>query len=212
MTMRGRPVTLSEDDLLEVAGKVFIERGLDATTAEIAQRARISESVIFHRYKTKEALFTAVFERHIVMPPAFARLPSRVGKGEVADNLFDAGMGVTDAMQRVLPFLMMALSSSKMNVLHKHKRAQHPLKRQMVELLGGYCEGEAELGRLRGIQGAVFARAYLGGIMQQVMSEQVEGETDPLEIPEFLRGLIDLLLHGALPERSRRPLRAAGRQ
>ena len=69
MRVRGRPITLTDDELLEAARAVFLARGLDATTAEIAKRARISESVIFHRYKTKEALFSAVVERQLVMPP-----------------------------------------------------------------------------------------------------------------------------------------------
>jgi hypothetical protein len=50
----------------------------------------------------------------------------------------------------------------------------------------------------------VFARTFLGGIMQYVMSEHVEGSSDPLGIPVFLRGLIDLVLHGALVQKSRR--------
>src|SRR5262245_57236636 len=105
MRQRGRPITLTDDQLLDVARDVYLARGIEATTSEIAKRARISESVIFHRYKTKEALFTAVFERQIFMPPAFARLPALVGRGEIADNLFDAGMGMAEMTQSVLPFL-----------------------------------------------------------------------------------------------------------
>jgi AcrR family transcriptional regulator len=194
MRARGRPITLTDDDLLDAAREVFLARGVDATTGEIARRARISESVIFHRYKTKEALFTAVFERQIVMPPAFARLPARVGKGEIADNLFDAGMGIVAMMQSVLPFMMMSLSSAKMNVL---MRKPHPLRRQMIELLSRYCDREASAGRLRDVDGEVVARTFLGGIMQYVMSEHVERAVDPAQVPAFLRGMIDLILCGA---------------
>jgi AcrR family transcriptional regulator len=204
MRSRGRPQTISDDDLLEAARAVYLARGIDATTPEIAKRARISESVIFHRYKTKEALFTAVFERQMVMPPAFARLPALVGKGEIADHLFDAGMGLCEMMQSVMPFLIMSLSSTKMNVLRKRVREPHPLKRQMIDLLSGYCESEARAGRLRLSRGEIFARTYLGGIMQYVMSEHVEPLQDALAIPEFLRGLIDLLMCGATPPRARK--------
>jgi AcrR family transcriptional regulator len=195
---------LTDDDLLDAAREVYLARGIDATTTEIAKRARISESVIFHRYKTKEALFSAVFERQIFMPPAFARLPSLAGQGQIADNLFDAGMGIVEMMQSILPFLIMSLSSTKMNVLAKHARAPHPLKRQMIEVLSCYCESEANEGRLRRIQGEIFARAYLGGIMQYVMSKPVEGGANPLAAPTFVRGLIDVLLHGALKAKPRR--------
>jgi AcrR family transcriptional regulator len=135
MRNRGRPITLSDDDLLEAAREVFLARGVDATTTEIAKRARISESVIFHRYKTKEALFSAVFDRQLVVPPAFAKLATLVGQGEIADNLFDAGMGIVEMMQNLLPFMMMALSSTRMNVLRKHAQQPHPIKRHLLELL-----------------------------------------------------------------------------
>src|SRR4051812_3405186 len=102
MRARGRPQSLSDDALLDAARDVSRARGLDATTSEIAKRARISESVIFYRYKTKEALFTAVFERELVTPPAFAKLARRAGAGTVADNLFDAGMALVELSHRVL--------------------------------------------------------------------------------------------------------------
>src|SRR5262249_11381087 len=127
MHARGRPPSLSEDALLDAARDVFLERGLDATTSEIAKRARISESVIFYRYKTKEALFSAVFERQLMMPPAFARLEWRAGVGEIADNLFDAGMALVELSQRILPFMMMAfVSPTKLNFLAKHAQKPHP--------------------------------------------------------------------------------------
>jgi AcrR family transcriptional regulator len=204
MPVRGRPVTLSDADLLDVAKKVFLERGLDATTAEIAQRARISESVIFHRYKTKEALFSAVFERQMSMPPAMARLPALVGTGDIAEHLFDAGMGMCDIMQAMMPLLMMALSSARMNPLRRQAKNPHPLKRQALELLSGYCDAEARAGRLRGINGEVFARCFLGGIMQYSLGQNMEAAPTALEVPEFLRGMIDLLLSGASNGKSSR--------
>ena len=203
MHVRGRPVTLSDDDLLDAARDVFLARGLDATTSEIAKRARISESVIFYRYKTKEALFSAVFERQIVVPPAFAALPSRVGKGKVADNLFDAGMGIVEVMQTVLPLMMMALvGPAKMNVLGKHARKPHPMKRQMINLLSSYLESEAALGRLRAVKGEILARLFLGGILHFVMPDGAERNSDGLDAPTFLRDMIDILLRGAQVERA----------
>jgi AcrR family transcriptional regulator len=204
MRTRGRPLTLTDDELLDAARAVFLARGLDATTTEIAKRARISESVIFHRYKTKEALFAAVFERQIVMPPAIARLPSIVGQGEIADNLFDAGLGLVEMMEQVLPFMMMALSSTKMNVCSKLVREPHPLKRQMLGVLSGYFQGEARAGRLRTIKGEILASTFNGAIMQYVMSEHFERSADPMGIPVFLRGMIDLLLRGARAEKPAR--------
>src|SRR5437773_5345651 len=78
MRVRGRPTTVSDDQLLDAARDVFLARGLDATAAEIAARAGISESLVFYRYKTKEALFLAVVDRQIVLPEVLQTLDARV--------------------------------------------------------------------------------------------------------------------------------------
>ena len=209
MQARGRPLSLSDDALLDAARAVFFERGLEATTSEIARRARISESVIFYRYKTKEALFSAVFERELTMPPAFARLALRAGVGQVAENLFDAGMSLIELSQRVLPFMMMAfVSPTKLNVLAKHAQKPHPMRQEMIGLLSRYFEAEMQAGRLRELQGEILARTFLGGITQFVMSAHMTPPPSQLDTPTFLRGLIDVLLHGAVeaskPRRARK--------
>jgi AcrR family transcriptional regulator len=200
MNPRGRPITLSETDLLDAAREVFLERGLDATTVEIAQRAKISESVIFHRYKTREALVIAVFERQIVMPSAFERLAFVVGKGELAEHLFQVGNGMIDLMKTVLPFMMMAFSSpTKMTRFHARVCKPHPIRLRMIRLLSGYFEAEVRNGRLRAIDPEILARAFLGAVQHYVMSEFVEQSSDPLPLSAatYLRGTINVLLEGA---------------
>ena len=198
MQPRGRPLTLSDDALLDIARDVFLERGLEATTSSIAKRARISESVIFYRYKTKEALFAAVFERQLAMPPAFARLAWRAGLGEIADNLFDAGMGLVEMSERTLPFMMMALSSpTKLNVLAKHACNPQPLRREMVGVLTRYFDGEMHAGRLPTSNAEILARTFLGAITQLVMSSHLEVPPPEIDPPTYLREMIHVVLYGA---------------
>ncbi len=198
MRARGRPLTLSDDQLLDAARDVFLARGLDATTAEIAQRARISESVIFYRYKSKEALFIAVFERELVLPRALEELGQAVGRGAVAERLYDVAVAFLDLTESVLPFLMMAFSSSG-KIISEHLRRPHPMRRRAVRLLAGYFEAEARRGRIGAADPEILARLFLGGVSQYVMAEYFEGAGDKLPLPRttYLRGMIDVLLHGA---------------
>lgn len=214
MQPRGRPVSLSDDALLDAARDVFLERGLDATTSEIAKRARISESVIFYRYKTKEALFTAVLERQLVLPAGFAKLEWRAGVGEIADNLFDAGMALIELSQRVLPFTMMAcVSPTKLNVMAKHARKPHPMRQEMLDILSRYFAAEMQACRLRPAKCEVLARTFLGGITQYVMAAHFEPPPSDLDPPTYLRGVVDVLLHGALePRKARRSTRGRRRR
>lgn len=207
MRSRGRPITLSEDDLLDAARDLFLERGLDATTVEIAERAAISESVIFHRYKTKEALFLAVFDRQLVLPAAFERLASLVGKGEIGEHLFAVGSSAIELAQAILPFMMMAFSSpTKLHHCQDRVRRPHPIRLKMIRLLAGYFEAELRLGRLRAVDPEILARTFFGGVQHYVMSEFLERTADPLPLAAgtFLRGMIDILLEGAAARRSTR--------
>src|SRR5262245_12611567 len=55
----GRQKTITDDEVLRIARKIFREQGHTATTREIAQAAGISEAVLYQRFGSKEQLFFA---------------------------------------------------------------------------------------------------------------------------------------------------------
>ena len=66
----GRPtreeVTRREARIVEVATRLFIERGFDATSIDaVAQAAGVSKPTLYARYDDKRALFEAVLEERI---------------------------------------------------------------------------------------------------------------------------------------------------
>src|ERR1700730_15422515 len=89
-----RPVSIKTETIIEAARQVFLERGIQATTAEVGERAGISEGTIFKRYKSKIDLFHAAMGDNLVVPDWTQRLAARVGQGSVEENLFDIGMGI----------------------------------------------------------------------------------------------------------------------
>jgi AcrR family transcriptional regulator len=183
MKLRGRPAGVSEDAILDAARDVFLRRGLDATTAEIAERAGVSESLIFYRYKTKEALFVAVIDKMIVLAPSLASLPERVGIGDITDHLYEVGVGIVEGMRTVLPLMMMAWSSAaKMTTLTDRMQHPNPVHIQALKLLGGYFEAEARLGRLRAVDSEILARTFFGGICDYVMSQFLHKTADTLPL------------------------------
>jgi AcrR family transcriptional regulator len=209
MTTRGRPPTISDDALLEAATAVFLEQGVGATTAKIAKKAGISESVLFHRYKTKEKLFLAVLDRKIRVPPIFENLGERVGQGNIAEHLLELGGAIVEEMKAFMPFFvvasMMARASTwKLDELRERMKRPHPTQLRTLRLFAGYLEAEADRGRLRHTDAEIVARVFLGAVFQQVMQQYWTSESEILPLPThtFLRGLVDLLLNGALPRAS----------
>jgi AcrR family transcriptional regulator len=212
--MRGRPITIREEDILDSARAVFLERGLEATTHDIADRAGVSESIIFYRYKTKEALFAAVIHRNSQVPAIFDTLPERVGRGALEEHLFEIGTAIIATMNTMLPLRMLSWSSpTKLNALCDLRDPNAP-PLKMVRLLAGYFEAEARTGRLRPIDPEILARTFFGGVVNFVMSQHLHHTNDSLPMPAatFLRGLCQLVLDGArrlpgrsAPSRTRRP-------
>jgi AcrR family transcriptional regulator len=51
--------------ILVAAASVFAERGLDASTAEIARRAGVGEATLFRRFPSKDDLVVAILAEHM---------------------------------------------------------------------------------------------------------------------------------------------------
>lgn len=61
----GRPRRIADDDLLAAARAEFVEAGIAAPTHRIAERAGVSEALLYQRFGTKAQLFFAA-----MVPPA----------------------------------------------------------------------------------------------------------------------------------------------
>ena len=197
---RGRPTILSDDALLDAAQAVLLEKGLDATTADVARKANISESVIFHRFKTKEAMFIAILERRTALDPEMKELSARAGNGDIADHLHVFGTALIDKVRALLPFFMLLFSSPlKMNLLREWVQQAHP---KYFRLLNRYFEQEARLGRLKSVSTQTLAGTYLGGIREYVFTELLSNGDTPLPVaaPQYLREMIEILLRGVAEE------------
>lgn len=196
--MAGRPVSIRDEDILDAARDVLLERGMDATTLEIAERARVSESIIFYRYKTKEALFLAVLDRQKILPPIIGELPALVGQGVLADQLFDLGSSIIGAMEALLPFMMMGWSNPSIcgGLFQRKLKGRDPLELQLQDSVSAYLSGEMARGRLREVDAGTLARVFIGSVVHYVMTHSMFRDAQGPTAPVFLRGLIEILLDG----------------
>jgi AcrR family transcriptional regulator len=73
--MARRP-SIRDEDILEAAREIFLAKGIRATTAEVAERARVSEGILFHRFKSKEGLFRAALNPQLTEARGCSSYPS----------------------------------------------------------------------------------------------------------------------------------------
>jgi AcrR family transcriptional regulator len=196
-----RPVSIKDETIIDAARQVFLERGIQATTAAVAERAGVSEGSVFKRFKSKSELFRAAMGDRLVEPAFLRGLAARVGKGEVRDNLFTLGTEIITFFRELVPTMMMAWSNPAPNGLPSHISMPNPPPVRALTQLIGYFEAEMSAGRLRRQDPEVVARVFLGSLHTFVFFEllqRADGDL-PLGAETYVRGLVSLLWGGVAP-------------
>ncbi len=206
-----RPTTISGDLILAAARHVFLAHGIRGTTAEVAERAGVSEGSIFKRWKTKDELFRAAMQADAVDGVSFlAGLPERVGKGDLREQLIEVGVLAAHFFEKIVALHMHAFSAGSGDKRQTFEGPGEPPPMVARKRLASYFEAERRLGRIRNVDTDVLGRVFLGSIYNFVALELMLREQDPHPMPvsTYVRGLVDLLLEGALPPGAPpRPLR-----
>lgn len=197
-----RPVSIKDQTLIDAARAVFLERGFGATTAEVAERAGVSEGTLFNRFKSKAELFQAAMEPQLDQLEWLADLDPRVGQGELREHLHELGAAGIEFFRQLMPLVMMSYANPTPSGLPEALTQSNPPPLRALRHLSSYFEAEIRLGRLRPVDPELLARVFLGSVQQYVFFELVTRAQHamPLPLPTFLRGLVDLLWRGAGPE------------
>jgi AcrR family transcriptional regulator len=193
-----RPVSIKDETIIVAARQVFLERGIQATTADVASRAGVSEGTVFKRFKTKAELFRAAMGDRLAEPDWAHNLAARVGKGDLREQLFAIGMEILAFFRDLMPLMMMAWSNPAPNGLPSIISGPNPPPVRALRHLIGYFEAEMRAGRVQRQDPEVVARAFVGSLNHFVFFEvlqRAEGEL-PLVAETYVRGLVSLLWGG----------------
>ncbi|MDB4941562.1 MAG: Transcriptional regulator, TetR family protein [Labilithrix sp.] len=191
---RGRPPVISDEQILDTARDVFLEHGIRATTAEVALRAKVSEGTIFHRFKSKDALFRAAMRFDPTQGPAVvAALVPPAGVPDLRGALVRLGLELLELGRVVLPVMMMSWSNpSGEYSLEKLMTKKHP--KPPLAPLAVMLEAEMASGRLQRANVHILVRAFVGAIRDYTMSALLDITDPDRPAPRpFVEGLVDLL-------------------
>ncbi|MFZ5892945.1 MAG: TetR/AcrR family transcriptional regulator [Myxococcota bacterium] len=196
---RGRPPVISDDDILEVARAVFLERGIQATTDEVAERAGVSEGTVFRRFKSKDALFRAAMRFSPEAVPAFIEgFISEVGQGDLRDRLLHFATRVLELGRTAVPMMMMSWSNP-CGDYHFDKMPQRmDGYRKTFRNVCHFFERELSARDLEAEKAELLARIFMGSLHHYCMAELFLGSSEISPSREdFTRGLVDVLLSAA---------------
>ena len=202
-----RPVSIQDDVILRAAREIFLAKGLDATTSEIAAKAGVSHGIIFKRFKTKQALFRHALQEQSDWGQTIADLlNSRVGRNDVRTTLGEVGFVFVQKFLTLIPALMMNWSNKPENLSDAEQaavlgkaRAARALK--AVKTIAAYLEAESRLGRIRDTDFEVVAQAFVGALWHhsflQVMLS--DAKTGPAKERRYVKRLAEILWVGLAP-------------
>jgi AcrR family transcriptional regulator len=103
----GRHKTISDEDILAAARRVFLEKSHAASTREIATVAGVSEAILYQRFKSKDALFFAAMlgagpDLTALLGPAEPPADAHAYVWDVVERLVDYFAGSVPAWTQVM--------------------------------------------------------------------------------------------------------------
>ena len=196
-----RPRTISDEEILDAARELFLERGPSVSTAEIARAAGISEGTIFKRFPTKDALFLAAMGLEARLQQT-TLLQDACGKGDMKENLRCIAREMLSFYRQLIPRVI-ALHAHPKLAPHQHSMLKGPDSphRQAHLALAEHLRLEMEDGRLAQGDPELMARVLSASLWNFVFFETVKASVyNPMEGDEYVDKLVDLLWSGMAPE------------
>jgi AcrR family transcriptional regulator len=190
----GRPPKISNEAILDAARQVFWDHGMEASTANIAQKAGISEAAIFKRFSTKQDLFMAAIG--IDSHPAWVKIlekgqPRQDFKVELTEIMHEMLAFYQDMTPRVL--MMMA----PLALLRSKQFVPPPIRD--YQLISKFLDHAIALGYVRDCDTRMIAHLIVGTVNHYTISKTLTDKHKLAELPpemkmneqEFIEGLIE---------------------
>jgi AcrR family transcriptional regulator len=203
-----RPVLIQDEVILRAARKIFLEKGWDATTSEIAATAGVSHGIIFKRFKTKQALFQRAMQEESDWGQTIpALLKASVGKREVEATLIELGALFVEKFLSTIPRLMMSWSNRPEDPLETDneiaigkERASRAL--HAVKTIARYLKAESRRGRIRQTDFEVVAQAFVGALWHHAFLQVMLGDRNAGSAKErrYVMRLVRIIWSGIEPK------------
>jgi AcrR family transcriptional regulator len=193
-----RPITITDEQILQAARAVFLRKGINATTKEIAKQAGVAESSLFYRFQCKEALFRAAMET-TPLSPWVEELDNLVGKGDMQENLRHIAIELIGFTQQIVPMFMLSYGNNPGTPTTEITQGKRIAMRDLAKT-AAYLQKESDLGRLRAEHTEIVASVLFGSCVGFVMDALAQKQKrTPEEIETFAHQLISLIWEGAAP-------------
>lgn len=186
---RGRQREFRREQLLEVAARLFAQRGLEGTTTkDIAREAGVSAGLLYHYYPSKEDLLVAVVSHFDALSRLRPLLDGHL-EGSASEVLMRMLRGISTFMEehRDVMWLCMRAAGRFPTVA----QALRQTREQMTELLASFLQGRIDRGEFMPHDTVRVARG-LYNVLAMEHLEKAPGRSD-------VEPMVEALLYGLVP-------------
>lgn len=183
---RGEQAERRRNQLVDVALELFSERGIDAVRiSDIAEKAGVAQGLLYHYFPGKEALLSAIIERHSPLPlvrEALTSLPDQPAR-VVMTNL---ATRVYALMQERRAIVRLALRDG----LWRPDAREMAMGAREIALgiIARYLQSRVSAGELRAHDSMVVAQTFVSAVF-------VAGAAG-LPFDPYVTGAIEIILRG----------------
>lgn len=195
-----RPRQVSDEQILAAARACFLEHGPSAPASAIAERLGVSQAALFKRFGSKKRLLVESLLPPQV-PPWVALLEEGPDNRPLAEQLLELSLQISHFFRGLVPCISM-LRASSVRIEEVFGDSEMPPPLRGSRALESWVRRAQRQERLAAdVSPAVFAHALLGGLSHGAFLAYLAGTEGPaVDEEEQVRGLVDLLLRGLLPE------------
>jgi AcrR family transcriptional regulator len=196
----GRPATIDDEKVLEIARQVFLAKGVNATTSEVARRAGISQASIFKHFKNKQRLFLAALHHERDRQDWIGLFKRRMQEVGLREAMFTVGVTAVTFARQFLPLALVSWANREAYGLPRTMDFDRSPARGIAQLVA-VLKQEMAKRHIRRADPWVVARTFIGAMQGYVLMDAVFGVTlgPRLETEAFVRQVVDVIWEGLAP-------------
>ena len=194
-----RPKTISDDDLLKIACKCFVENGPTVSTTTIAKAAGVSQATLFKRFESKEQLMAlALTHQSPVILQYVQRAPDP--DRDIRTQLHEL-CGFMMTVFRIMVPRFMCIAATGSNAVSTMFGGEHGPPALVRRALTHWFEQAQAQGQLAEFDADSFAVALIGMMHTRPFREMALGDlTLQRTDDEYVEAILDVVWAGISPK------------
>lgn len=191
-----RPVVIETETLLSATRAVFLDRGIHATTADIAKQAGVSEATLFKRFVSKERLLKAACQQALT---SLLAIPESAPETPLSPAvLAELGVRTVNVMRGLIP-ITIAAHMTPLDLREKFGADPPPLR--VSRAFGLFFRERARRGELECPDPSVLGSIFVGTIWHRSFISVLSDRPSDFDMgDDFLRAFTALLWRGIAPK------------